>query len=249
MLEAAEKFETTFDRMHEEDVEFSSYFMEVDGNGKQKHIGPPKGEDWVNVRMFCNFLRLFYEVTLRFFGSLFVTSNTYFFELVGIQNELHRLCGIDGDPLLKEMAQSMKEKYEKYWGDIKNMNLMMFIVMVLDPRYKMKYFKYWFKKWYSKEKADLALKLVRDALDELYAHYAKGTELSSASGNGQVTNVGSSIESSVSFPHDPWKIASHEFVEHISTEDDNECTIDVDKYLNDASEKKREGFIFWLGGR
>ena len=45
MLEAAEKFETAFDRMHEEDVEFSSYFMKVDGNGKQKLIGPPKGED------------------------------------------------------------------------------------------------------------------------------------------------------------------------------------------------------------
>ena len=87
----------------------------------------------MNVRMFCNFLRLFYEVTLRFSGSLFVTSNTYFCELVGIQNELHRLCGIDGDPLLKEMAQSMKEKYEKYLGDIKNMNLMMFIAVVLDP--------------------------------------------------------------------------------------------------------------------
>ena len=45
MLEAVEKFETAFDRMHEENVEFSSYFMEVDGNGKQKLIGPPKGED------------------------------------------------------------------------------------------------------------------------------------------------------------------------------------------------------------
>ena len=242
MLEVVEKFETTFDRMHEEDVEFSSYFMEVDGNGKHKHIGPPKGEDWVNVRMFCNFLRLFYEVTLCFSGSLFVTSNTYFCELVDIQNELHRLCGIDGDHFLKEMAQSMKEKYEKYWGDIENMNLMMFIAMDLDPRYKMKYLKYWFNKWYSKEKADLALKLVRDALDQLYAHYAKGTELSSASGNGQVTNVGSSIESSASFPYDPWKIASHEFDEHIATKDDNEYTIDVDKYLNEASEKNREGF-------
>ena len=45
MLEVVEKFETAFDRMHEEDVEFSSYFMKVDGNGKQKLIGPPKGED------------------------------------------------------------------------------------------------------------------------------------------------------------------------------------------------------------
>ncbi|KAK4596823.1 hypothetical protein RGQ29_014736 [Quercus rubra] len=180
MLEVAEKFETAFDRMHEEDVEFSSYFMEVDGNGKHKHIGPPK---------------------------------------VGIQNELHRLSGIDGDHLLKEMAQSMKEKYEKYWGDIKNMNLMMFIAVVLDPRYKMKY---WFNKWYSKEKAEFALKLVRGALDKLYAHYVK--------------------ESSASFPYDLWKIASHEFDEHIATEDDNECTTDVDKYLNEASEKNSEGF-------
>ena len=129
----------------------------------------------------------------------------------------------------------MKEKYEKYWGDIENMNLMMFIVVVLDPRYKMKYLKYWFNKLYSKEKAEFALKLARDALDELYAHYAKGTKLSSASGNGQATNVGSSIQSSASFPYDPWKIASHEWDEHVATEDDNECNTIVDKYLNEAS--------------
>ena len=84
--------------------------------------------------------------------------------------------------------------------------------------------------------------MVRDALAELYAHYAKGTELSSAGGNGQVTNVGSSIESSASFPYDPWKISLHEFDEHIATEGDNECIIDVDKYLNEASEKNRESF-------
>ena len=129
----------------------------------------------------------------------------------------------------------MKEKYEKYWGDIENMNLMMFIVVVLDPRYKMKYLKYWFNKLYSKEKAEFALKLARDALDELYAHYAKGTKLSSASGNGQATNVGSSIQSSASFPYDPWKIASHEWDEHVATKDDNECNTIVDRYLNEAS--------------
>ena len=67
-------------------------------------------------------------------------------------------------------------------------------------------------------------------------------KLSSASGNRQVTNVGSSTESSASFPYDPWKIASHEFDEYIATEDDNECIIDVDKYLNEASEKNTEGF-------
>ena len=62
----------------------------------------------------------------RFFGALFVTSNTYFYELVGIQNELHRLCGIDGDPLLKRNgtiyegkiweALGRHWKFEKYIG-------------------------------------------------------------------------------------------------------------------------------------
>ena len=136
----------------------------------------------------------------------------------------------------------MKEKYEKYWGDIENINLMMIIAMVVDPRYKMKYLKYWFNKWYLKEMAEFPLKLVRDALDKLYTHYAKGTKLSSASGNGQATKVGPSIESSASFPYDLWKTASHEFNEHIAIEDDNECNIDVDKYLNEGSEKNREGF-------
>ena len=106
----------------------------------------------------------------------------------------------------------------------------------------MKYLKYWFNKWYSKEMAEFALKLVRDVSDKMYAHYAKGTKLSSASGNGQATNVGSSIELSASFPYNPWKIALHKFDEHIATKDDNECTTDVDKYITEASEKNREGF-------
>ena len=46
---------------------------------------------------------------------------------------------------------------------------MMFIAMDLDPRYKMKYLKYWFNKWYSKEMVEFALKLVRDVLDKMYA--------------------------------------------------------------------------------
>ena len=53
------------------------------------------------LECFVIFSGFFYEVTLCFSGSLFVTSNPYFCELVGIQNKLHRLCGIDGDPLLK----------------------------------------------------------------------------------------------------------------------------------------------------
>ena len=55
------------------------------------------------------FLGIFYEATLRFSGSLFVTSNTYFHELISIEDQLQQLCNVDGDPLLKSMAVKMKK--------------------------------------------------------------------------------------------------------------------------------------------
>ena len=47
---------------------------------------------------------MFYEVTLRFFGSLFVITNVYFHELVSLHDQLNQLCNDRGDPLLKGMA-------------------------------------------------------------------------------------------------------------------------------------------------
>ena len=81
------------------------------------------------------FLSIFYEATLRFSGSLCVTSNTYFHELISIENQLQQLCNVDRDPLLKSMAVEMKKKYDKYWGSMDNINLMLFVAVVLDPRY------------------------------------------------------------------------------------------------------------------
>ena len=69
------------------------------------------------------FLGIFYKAKLRFFGSLFVTSNTYFHELISIKDQLQQLCGVNKDPLLRSMAGKMKKKlYDKYWGSIDNIN-------------------------------------------------------------------------------------------------------------------------------
>ena len=64
------------------------------------------------------------------------------------------MCSGRGDPLLKGMAQRMKLKYDKYWGNVDRINLMLFMAIVVDPRYKLKYVKFWFKQWYDKEKAN-----------------------------------------------------------------------------------------------
>jgi hypothetical protein len=48
------------------------------------------------------------------------------------------------DPLLSTMANKMKVKYDKYWGDVEKINPLLFVATLLDPRYKMDALEYWF---------------------------------------------------------------------------------------------------------
>ena len=109
MLDCALRFVRAFDRLEEEDGHYKLYFCEANKNEK-KPISPPNYLDWENVQTFVKFLGIFYEAALRFFGFLFVTSNTYFHELISIENQLQQLCSVDGDPLLRSMAIEMKKK-------------------------------------------------------------------------------------------------------------------------------------------
>ena len=86
---------------------------------------------------------MFYEAILRFSGSLFVTTNVYFHELVSFQDQLNQLYNGMGDPLLQGMAQRMKLKFDKHWGSVDRINPMLFVAVVVNPRYKLKYVKFW----------------------------------------------------------------------------------------------------------
>ena len=62
------------------------------------------------------------------------------------------------------MAIETKKKYDKYWGSIDNINLMLFVAVVLNLRYRLKYVKFWFREWYEKDKGDAMNSKVRDAV-------------------------------------------------------------------------------------
>ncbi|KAL7254644.1 hypothetical protein ACSBR1_008905 [Camellia fascicularis] len=91
MLEAAEKFERAFERLQEDDFSYWAYFGgdefgggEHDGDGDgdgDVAKGPPNEAVWNNCRVFLKFLRLFYNATKRFLGSLYVTSNCFYDEM------------------------------------------------------------------------------------------------------------------------------------------------------------------------
>ncbi|XP_028123576.1 zinc finger BED domain-containing protein RICESLEEPER 2-like [Camellia sinensis] len=132
MLEAAEKFDGVFQRMGEKDYNYKHYFLDNEG-GERREM--PTAEDWDNCRVFLKFLRMFYNATKRFSGSLFVTSNTFYTEIFVIENMIGQLIK-DNDPILSSMAKKMKEKFDKYWENGDKINLLLYVVVVLDPRKK-----------------------------------------------------------------------------------------------------------------
>jgi hypothetical protein len=115
-------------------------------------------------------------VTLKFSGSLHVTSNSFFNELIYMHTNLLQLCK-SRDNLLSGMAMNMMSKFEKYWGYGANHNFLLYVANVLDPRLKLKYVKFCFSELYDHDKAQLLTKKVRDNLVSLYEFYLKANEV------------------------------------------------------------------------
>lgn len=80
----------------------------------------------------------------------YVTSNAYFAQVTEVKQGLNAL-EYEEDPLLGAMAVNMNRKFDKYWGDVEKMNKLMFLGMVLDPRYKMVYLRHCFNYVYGEE--------------------------------------------------------------------------------------------------
>ncbi|XP_057950855.1 zinc finger BED domain-containing protein RICESLEEPER 2-like [Malania oleifera] len=86
MLDTTQRYEMAFDRFRDKDPSFRIELETRDDI--------PSSFDWEKVRKFVMFLEHFYELTIRVSGSLYVTSNTFFDEISGI------------DCLLKEWENS-----------------------------------------------------------------------------------------------------------------------------------------------
>ena len=61
---------------------------------------------------------------------------------------------------------------------------MLLVAVVLDPRYRLKYVKFWFREWYEKDKGYAMSSKVRDALKRLYMERVGQNGVLSSSGSG-----------------------------------------------------------------
>uniref|UniRef100_A0A9I9EE28 BED-type domain-containing protein n=1 Tax=Cucumis melo TaxID=3656 RepID=A0A9I9EE28_CUCME len=109
-----------------------------DEDASYRHDMSPNKEDWTNARILIQFLKVFYEGTLKISGSLYTTSNLVFHQITVVQNYI-RLNAGSGNALLVGMAKNMKAKFEKYWGNNEKNNLLLYVAIVLDPRKKLRF--------------------------------------------------------------------------------------------------------------
>ncbi|XP_021743212.1 zinc finger BED domain-containing protein RICESLEEPER 2-like [Chenopodium quinoa] len=231
MLSAAIELEDAFERYYEEDPHYLLDLSERDGKGS------PDADDWNNVRRFSEFLQAFYDLTMHISGSLYVTSNLFFHELVSVSILLNDLVSSD-DPDMCLMACRMKDKYEKYWGDQEKINLLIFIAVVLDPRYKLDYVEWMINEIYNSIVASKLVKNVKEAMNALYEDYCV-----SSYGDGNKVETASSSDDKIpmSPKHKKIEVLKNKYKKH-KCERDGDTKIELDKYLEEDTAEDVDDF-------
>ncbi|CAF1699908.1 unnamed protein product [Brassica oleracea var. botrytis] len=172
MLCAALKFRVVFEKLLAEDMMYNDYLNEAEESG-HKRVGPPTSHGWDEVQRLVKFLKLFFGCTLAFSASKTVTSTICYNEIVVIERNLVSLSNRK-DGLLKIQAREMRNKFEKYWDGLINMNPLIIIASVLDLRNKMQFACICLAKLYGKDSVESThlRSSIRTLLKDLYEEYA-----------------------------------------------------------------------------
>ncbi|KAM3325636.1 hypothetical protein P3S67_000761 [Capsicum chacoense] len=133
------------------------------------------------------------------------------------------------------MAKKMKTNFDRYWGDFSDMNMLLFVAVVLDPRYKMKYVEFLLKKYYSSVEGCAKSDKVRETLTTLYAHYKSSISGTSCESVRDQTSVISEIDAINS--SNMWQ---SQWEKYLEKEHDFDDKSDLDNYLKDDVEKTKD---------
>ncbi|KAL6339971.1 hypothetical protein AAG906_038806 [Vitis piasezkii] len=112
-----------------------------------KDLFPRLKQQWNMAKEICGRLKLFYNITELFSGRNYPTANTFFIIVCEIKEALYDwlICSND---VVKTMASSMLQKFDKYWSGC---HIVMAIAAIFDPRYKIKILEFYFLLMYGSE--------------------------------------------------------------------------------------------------
>ena len=190
----------------------------------------PSNDEWFLFNTITPILARLAEVSTAFSGSKYPTSNIFYPHIVNVKISLREACG-STNPNLKEMGDAMMDKFNKYWDEPNNV---MVIATILDPRYKLRYINWCFKKIYEHEKAIDEYKLVEEELGKLYDTYdmhhrhEKADSYRASLSSSTIMDTSSSLPSSAS-----------EFTSFLSASSLETSKNELGKYLDEENESLR----------
>ena len=147
----------------------------------------PTVDEWSKVEKIDKFLAVFYDATCAFSGTKYLAANLYFPSVFMIYLTLRQQMENE-DEYMRRMAVQMLAKFEKYWLDF---NVLLAIAVSLDPRYKLQFVDFCYKKLYGYSGSPAYLN-VREKLFSLFLEYASNAPITSATSGkrgGKVVNV------------------------------------------------------------
>ncbi|KAG7552021.1 Ribonuclease H-like superfamily [Arabidopsis thaliana x Arabidopsis arenosa] len=235
MLESAVKLKKGFDMLELED---DKYVVEL---GKLE--GVPTEADWDYAKTYTPILKFFYDATLRISATRYVTGNLYLKDIFGVGLMIRKLGLNKADPNQKAMAIKMKAKFDKYWGDMENMNLVIFLACVIDPRYKMKYVSWLIRESYGvgpNSIAEALIMKINSVLEKMFKLYED-----KVSGSSMQTEGPSEVVSEAAETYDLDSLIDI----HEESEDNTDGQSELESYLADAcvprSDPKFDILLWW----
>lgn len=151
--------------------------------------------DWKAIDKLSQFLMIFYNSTLVVSASTSLNAHKCYGEIVTIATNLIGLSS-SPDPDLKSKASEMFKKFDKYWGGLKHLNMMLVVATVFDPSNKLELAKMCFEELYGsdsveyKEMYDSLIGVLRSLFKEYSARHGGGGDL-----NDQFSQTNNSSQS------------------------------------------------------
>nr|XP_009781000.1 PREDICTED: zinc finger BED domain-containing protein RICESLEEPER 1-like [Nicotiana sylvestris] len=238
MLNRVIEYERAIKEYSDRDTGLSRYLM-FDAISDGKPVGLLTRTDLDNVKRIAQFLEIFYNLTLKVSGLLYVTSNSHFLEIGQVVVYLNRLITTE-DVLLSEMASSMWKKIEKYWGEPTKMNKMIFIACVLDPRYKFTIVSFVLKKMFGDE-GTIIEKEVHTYMSSLFNEYVSKSVSKDTCGKVS-TSLPSSSFSTMETSTPGLGELLDEIRKHKAASGGVDSKIELEKYLAEDPENERPDF-------
>jgi len=142
------------------------------------------------------------------------------------------------------MASSMKIKFDKYWGNIEKQNILLYVAVVLDPRYKMKYVAFCLRKLYSEDEVKNVMDFIKNALGKLVHFY---TTNNSNGQSGEHKQGGTSSEQKISVvdsdEDDDVNMFKSDFEKECIEDNALEMKNELERYLAEPNEDIRNNMF------